>query len=84
MKLQSQPFLVQYDLRKTGRVSHSGFQWTFIAVLAPQVRGEEGLGGQPSTRIASSRIARVKMWEIGQRMGRAFSLKRKVVLRGLS
>jgi hypothetical protein len=30
--------------------------------------------------MASSRIARVRMWEMGQRMGRGFSLKRKLVL----
>jgi len=40
----NQPFVVQTDLRKTGRVSHSGFQWTFY-ILTPQVCGKEGLGG---------------------------------------
>jgi hypothetical protein len=29
----TQPFMIQTDLRKTGRLSHSGFQWTFIAFM---------------------------------------------------
>ena len=29
----TQPFTVQTDLRKTGCLSHSGFQCTFIALI---------------------------------------------------